>query len=301
MKRMLVYAFSLLIAPVMLAAAHPLYRIELRNGSEVLSKDRPTHQGSILIFHAYPGGALTGVPDEEVLAVATASGKRRAFHRLALDQVVVTPETPHQLAPGEIVYLGPTGGEPTVSETGTATAARPPSLPGGVYDPRMPIYGGYSGRPTAPNGAPAPGTSGDLARAISASPPTAGVDANGFPTTSAAAVPVDANGFPMTPGTNATSVDENGFPMSAGAATPVIGPDGTPVLAPNGSPGSASPAMGPNGTPVLAQPGAPGSAPPVIGPNGTPVLASPGAPGSTPPAVGPNGYPAAPPPPSPRR
>jgi len=281
----------LLVASSAQAAVRPHYRIDLKDGSEVFSRDRPALHGSVLVFHAYPGGALTGLPSEQVIEVS-------AVDRGSVDQATaVAAEAPHPLAPGEIVYLGPTGGEPTPSDTVSVAAPRAASIPGGVYDPRNPIYGGYS----APGGAPPPGTTGDLVRALSATPPTAGVDANGFPTTSAVATPVDANGFPLTPGTNATSVDENGFPMTAGAATPVIGPDGTPVLAPNGAPGSAAPTVGSNGTPVLAPPGAPGTAAPVIGPNGTPVLAPPGAPGSTPPTVGPNGYPAAPPPPAPGR
>jgi hypothetical protein len=291
MKRLVVSAFSLLIASAALAANGPLYRIGLSNGDELLSQDRPTQRGSVLTFHAYPGGALTGVPREEVVAVTTADrgeGHHRDVNRTYLDEAVVKPAAPHELAPGEVIYLGPTGGGSAPTESETVAAMRPPSIPGGVYDPRMPIYGGYGG----PRTAPAPGTAGDLARAISAPPPTNVeplVGANGFPGSTSAAT-VDANGFPLTTG-GTMAVDENGFAMSPGTATPVIGPDGQPAISPAGA---ASPTIGSNGTAVLAPQGAPGSAPPTIGTNGTPVLAPPGTPGSAQPAVGPNGYPSAP-------
>ncbi|HKD12085.1 MAG TPA: hypothetical protein VKE50_08410 [Thermoanaerobaculia bacterium] len=291
MKRLFVSALSLLIASAALAATGPLYRIALSDGSEVLSQDRPAQRGSVLTFHAYPGGTLTGVPQEEVVAV-TAAGRttatHRTFNRTSLDKAVVEPSSAHELAPGEVIYLGPTGGGAAPTEGETLTATQPPSIPGGVYDPRMAIYGGYGG----PRTAPAPGTAGDLARAISAPPPTDVqplVGANGFPG-STSAVPVDANGFRLTIG-GTTAVDENGFAMAPGTATPVIGPDGQPVLGPTGA---ASPTIGANGTPVMVPPGTPGSAPPTIGPNGTPVLAPLGTPGSAQPVVGPNGYPSVP-------
>jgi|SRR5262252_6968015 len=285
MKRLVVSAFSLLIASAAFATTRPVYRIALSDGNEVFSTDRPALRGSVLVFHAYPGGELTGVPDEEVVTVTAA---HRILNRTALDEAVVEPAPAHELAPGEVIYLGPTGGGAAQQESETATATRPPSIPGGVYDPRMPIYGGYGG----PRPAPLPGTPGDLGRAISAPPPTDVqplVGANGFPG-GTSATPVDANGFALTTG-GVTTVDENGFAMTPGAATPVIGPDGQPILGPTGA---ASPTIGPTGTPVMAPPGTPGSAPPVIGPNGTPVLAPLGTPGSAQPVVGPNGYPSAP-------
>ena len=284
MKRLLVFAASFLLAALAFAAARPPYRIELRNGTHVLSKDRPVHRGSVLLFHIYPTGVLTGLPGEEVLAVT--SGGRAA------DQVTVTSGStssfPQMLAPGAVVVLGPTAGDRVPSASGS-TAAAPsagPAIPGGVYDPRNPAFG-YSPPRNANIGAgnlPTGVMTGDLARAVSAPPPTAEPS-------------VGPNGFPVTPGSATLSIGPDGQPILAppgvtGSTPPAIGPDGMPVLAPPGAPGSTPPAIGPNGTPILAPPGAPGSTPPVIGPNGTPILAPPGSPGSSPPPVGPNGYPA---------
>ncbi len=273
------------------AATRSLYRIELRDGREVFSRDRPVRRGTILLFYADPGEALTGLTDEEVLEVTPAD-------RRVLDRASARQAAPREIAPGEVIDLGLTPGEPAPAEA-AATTPRPASIPGGVYDPRSPLYRGYG----APGGAPAPGTSGDLTRAISEAPPTANppIGADGFPATTAPSFPVDANGFPLTTGAAATTIDENGFAMIPGSSAPAIGPDGQPILGPTGAPGSAPPVIGPNGTPVLAPAGTPGSSPVTIGPNGTPVLGPPGSPGTAPPAVGPNGYPAAPPPPAPRR
>jgi hypothetical protein len=177
------------------------------------------------------------------------------------------------LNPGDVIILGPTGeGQPAPAPMTLAPPAPgSATIPGGVYDPRMPIYGGGTYLPNAPGSPNARGNpippialtpSGDLARAQSGPPPTA-----------------------------QSPVAPNGFPATSGSQPLTIGPNGTPVMAPSGAPGSQQPTIGPNGTPVLAPSGAPGSQQPAIGPNGTPVLSPQGAPGSTPPAVGPNGYP----------
>lgn len=238
MRKALWVGLSLLVgAHVATAAVRARYRIELRDGSSVISRDLPVRSGSVVLFHPYPGGALTSVPEEQVRRVVTGFAEATATRALR---------------PGAVVFLGPTGG----GQTAGAPASQPGALSTGVYDPRYPVYG--SGIPTLPNGQPIP--QGDLQRAVSGTPPT--IDA-----------PIGPNGFPAT------------------AAAPTIGPDGRPILASPGTPGSTPPAIGPNGTPVLAPPGAPGSTPPTIGPNGTPILAAPGTPGSTPPAVAPNGTP----------
>ncbi len=264
MKKFLIIAVSMLLAGAAFAAHRPLYRIGLRDGGQVLAIDRPLLDGTVLVFHAYPGGALTGRPQEDVLAVARAD---RTIGKPSTVVVTAPVEPaagrfPPPIQPGEIIDLGPTGGDHSTPATAPSTAAPSTlSLPGGVYDPRNPMYGGYS----ATGSNPVPGTAGDLARAISTAPPTA-----------------DA------------PFGTNGFPITSSAPTPTIGADGQPIIAPTGAPGSTPLNMGPNGAPILAPPGTPGSGQPVIGPNGTPVLAPPGAPGSAPPTVGPNGYPAAP-------
>jgi hypothetical protein len=242
MRRFLLIGLSFfLVSALAVAAVHALYRIDLRNGASVFSRDLPVHRGSVLLFHLYPGGVLTSVPEEDVVRVQT--GAVDAVRRV--------------LQPGDVVVLGPTGG----GQAGTAAAgqtvygaATGAAIPGGVYDPRNPAYG-YGSPRVGPNGQPlamSPGvavTTGDLARAQSGELPTA-----------------------------QTQVGPNGFPAAPGSVT-MIGPDGLPILAPPGAPGSTPPTIGPNGMPTLAAPGTPGSTQPTIGPNGTPTLAPPKGPG----------------------
>jgi hypothetical protein len=269
MRRAILSSFSIfLFSAIVFAVVHALYRIELKNGSELLSRDRPVANGSVMLFHSYPKGILTSVPEESVVRIVTS---------------VEDVSSPLPLQPGDVVYLGPTGGEPPAEGAGTA-AYSPPAIPGGVYDPRNPAAYSYGGAaPRNPNGMPInrSGNISDLGRALSGEPPTIG-----------------SNGFPSQPGL-VTIMGPDGNPVLAPAGTPgavplTIGPDGNPILPPPGAPGSVPPMIGPNGTPVLGPPGAPGTAAPVIGPNGTPVLAPPGAPGSAPPVIGPNGTPIGP-------
>ncbi len=238
------------------ASTRALYRIELRDGSEVLAKDLPRQRGSVVLFHLNPSGVLTSLPEEQVVRVRggvadksvvyRSAGRRvlyRSVDRNVVDAMVVAKKG---LRPGDVVFLGPTGGgsRSTSSTTSVGTAA---PLPGGVYDPRNPAYGGYS--------APRNG-----ANVIGISPATF---ASGEPPT--AENPIGSNGFPTTPNT---------------------------AISPPGATGSTPLTIGPNGTPVMSPAGAPGSVPPPIGPNGTPVLAQPGTPAATSPSVGSNGYPA---------
>jgi len=218
---------TLLAAAVAAGSAVALYRIELRDGSRVFAKDRPTHRGSVLLFHQYPGGVLTSVPEEEVVRVVTGAIEARN----------------QTLQPGDVVVLGPTG-EGAAQSLPPTTIVKAPALPGGVYDPRNPAFG-YSpprGGVNQPGVTPRtfmPVFPGDLARALSGEPPN------------------------LEP-----SIAPNGFPTTPGSVTPIVGPDGTLILAPPGTPGSTPPVIGPNGTPVLAPSGAPGSTPPPVGPNG---------------------------------
>jgi len=239
MKRSILTVCSLLLAAATaVAAVTAPYRIQFRDGRQVLAKDRPVRSGSVLLFHPYPRGVLTGVPIELVATV-----------NAALAAGVSQTATVQVLNPGDVVILGPTGEGQISSGTEKVTAPAPGSatIPGGVYDPRMPIYGGNYGQP----GGAARGNltglpSGDLARAQSGPPPTAQ--------------------SPFAP---------NGFPANPAAPTTVIGPNGTPVMAPSGAPGSQQPVIGPNGTPILAPPGAPGSTAPPVGPNGYPAPTNP--------------------------
>lgn len=148
-----------------------------------------------MLFHRYPDGVLTSLPEEDVLRVRTNVESSRA----------------RPLEPGEEIDVGVTAGNANSPAAGQpASTAASTTLPGGVYDPRNPSYGGaYS------SGIPP----GNLARAISGAPPTA-------------ASLVGPNGFPATPGSTMT-----------------IGPNGAPILAPPGMPGSTPPSVGPNGYP----------------------------------------------------
>jgi len=266
-----------LAASVAAAATVPpraRYRILLRDGSSVLSTERPRPMGSVVVFRTYPGGVLTSVPAEDVAQVRTNLAQSAA----------ASPAAP--LRPGEVVVLGetaPVGAAPAAAET--SVVASRPYIPGGVYDPRNPYFGYGGGRNPAtmrvltPPGVTTLPTPGDTARAISGEPPNLEPQ-------------VGPNGFPATAGTAAPRIGPDGRPILApagapGSTPPVIGPNGTPVLAPSGAPGSTPPTIGPNGTPVLAP-----STPPVIGPNGTPVLAPPGSPGAIAPTTGSNGFPA---------
>jgi len=243
------------------ASTRALYRIELRDGSEVLAKDLPRQRGSVVLFHLNSSGVLTSLPEEQVVRVRTGVADKsvvyksadktvlyRSVDRNVVDALVVAKKG---LRPGDVVFLGPTGGgsSSTRATTSVVTAA---TLPGGVYDPRNPAYGGYSAPRNGTNvGAASPDTF------PSAEPPTA-------------ENPIGSNGFATTP---------NGAfnPPGATGSTPLtIGPNGTPVMSPAGAPGSVSPPIGPNGTPVLAQPGTPGATSPPVGSNGYPVPRTPG-------------------------
>jgi hypothetical protein len=241
MKRPMLIVCSLLLAgATALAAATAPYRITLRDGRQILAKDRPVRSGSVLLYHPYPRGVVTSVPIEFIFGV-----------NAALATSVNEAPTISVLNPGDLIILGPTGeGQPAPEPVALAPPAPgSATIPGGVYDPRMPIYGGGTylapnapGNPNAPSNLMGLTPNGDLARAQSGPPPTAE--------------------SPIAP---------NGFPATSGSQPLTIGPNGTPVMAPSGAPGSQQPTIGPNGTPVLAPPGAPGSTPPAVGPNGYPV------------------------------
>lgn len=303
MKRILVLTLGLLVSALAGAATHSRYRIDLRDGTHIFSVDLPVRHGSVVTFHKSPGGVLTGLPAEAILAIqsgASQSGSAQLSARpQAADAVVRGRMTAIQtlaqpLQPGDILVLGPTGSgsaQVAAPNSGAAGATAPGVNSGygnanGAYATNTPMYGGNAVPPGfAANGQPFVPAPGDLARAPSAGgPPTFG-----------------PNGFPLTGNATTVSISPNGTPLvapagSAGAAQPVIGPNGTPVLAQPGMPGSSQPAIGPNGTPVLAPPGAPGSTQPAIAPNGTPATGQPGTPSSAQPNTAPNGTPASPPP-----
>src|SRR5262249_2829984 len=175
--------------------------------------------GSVLLFHSYPKGILTSVPEESVARIETR-----------------VEDSNKTLSPGDIVYLGPTGEGQTAAATGTAAYTQP-AIPGGIYDPPNTALDGYGAAiPRNPNGTPMTptgnGNASDLARALSGEPPT-----------------LSPNGFPTQPGL-VTVIGPNGTLTLAPAGTPgavplTIGPDGNPILSPPGAPGSVPPVIGP--------------------------------------------------------
>jgi hypothetical protein len=273
-----------------LAAGGQRYRIELVDGRQIVTADAPVQRGSVVTFRPYPAGALTGVPAEQVVRIER--GEVATFPAQAAESTIEPGEV-RPLEPGEALDIGPTGEGiargPAESPAPGATVASPQSP--GVNPAYYAGYGGAlspNGTLIGPDGLARAASSTDLAQAM-AQTTTA---PNGFPATGAPTV-IGPNGTPtLAPGVAGSDVPvigPNGTPVMSGTPQLTIGPNGTPVLAPG-----AAPITGPNGTPVLVPSGQPGSAAPVIGPNGTPVLAPAGRPGSAAPSVAPNGFPSAP-------
>ena len=98
-------------AAVTTAAAEPaaptLYRIELAGNSTIWSQDRPQQSGSVIVFHRYPDGALMSVRSSDVKRMAAARPQ---------------PPTNKQLAPGQQVDIGQTGGGSASAKTGAGSA-----------------------------------------------------------------------------------------------------------------------------------------------------------------------------------
>ena len=300
MKRFVLSGMSLLFAAGLFAVAvGARYHIDLRDGGRLYAMDRPVPRGSLLLFHQYPGGRLTSVPQEEVVAVASAlpGGELAASARGVLEGAPGRP-----LQPGEAVDVGETGGGAAVPAP--ATAAYAPGQPSSGAGYGTGAYGGAY-VPRSPNGQFLVSTPQLAAmNAAAAQATSTSVAPNGFPATTTGPTTIGPDGTPIltpqgSPGSVIPSIGPNGMPIIAppgapGAASLAIGSNGTPILAPAGAPGSAAPQIGPNGTPILAPAGFPGSTFPTIGPNGTPVLAPAGTPGAAQPVLAPNGTPAVP-------
>src|SRR5262245_20805893 len=298
MRRSLVFpGLAAFFTATLTLAAGARYRIELADGQQIVASDIPVQRGSVLTFRPYPAGALTGIPAEQVVRIE--KGEVGTFPAEPAESTIEPGEV-RALEPGEALDIGPTGegisrGADEAPAGGAAAAN--PYVPGmnpayyAGYGGAAPGYGGTvspNGTLIGPDGLPRAASSTDIARAL-AQTTTA---PNGFPVTSAPTV-IGPNGTPtLAPGVAGSDVPvigPDGTPVMSGTPQLTIGPNGTPVLVP-----SAAPITGPNGTPVLAPSGQPGSAAPVIGPNGTPILAPAGRPGSAAPSVAPNGFPSAP-------
>lgn len=296
MKRFLGMAMGALLIPALAGATiQARYRITLRDGTQIVTRDLPVHRGSVVTFHDGRSGALTGLPDEQIVRIETGAATVVEPATEVLERenraAVSTPAQPMQ--PGDVVELGPTGGGALLPPNGAspnAAQVQAGSAGNGAYgQPPVGAYGGaYAPGTVGPNGQPM--ATPNLA---AGTPPTVGP--NGFPVMSGNPPTIGPNGTPIS-SSDQPLIGANGTPVTPGTAQPLIGSNGTPALAPSGAPGGTAPVIGPNGTPVLAPAGSPGAAQPAIGPNGTPVLAPAGSPGAAPPNIGTNGTPAAPPP-----
>jgi hypothetical protein len=181
MKRLLSLGLVLLLASALAGAApRARYRIQLRDGRQVFSTDLPVQQGTVVIFHQAPGGVLTGIPAEEIVAVRTGSSQVSARPQVAdslvRDRMTAIQILARPLQPGEIVVLGPTGsgsaavagrdgyGAPGSAMTGDDSASGA-NVGNGAYGATSPGAPG-SGQPAiAPNGTPATGQPGTPASA----------------------------------------------------------------------------------------------------------------------------------------
>jgi hypothetical protein len=277
-----------------------IHRIDLVDGGRILSLDLPTRSGTVVTFHRYPGGELSGVPAEMVERIEPARVASSLAGGIAVDSSAPPSREGKELEPGEVVVLTNPTGEGAPAPEATALASAPA--------PQMPIWNGYfyggGSSLQNPNGTRLPpgttiGTDGllrvlsttDLAASVTAAPL---VGPNGFPVTPGATAVIGQDGTPILAsdtGLTTMVIGPNGTPIPAGSGAQVIGNNGTPAV----GAAPAFPVIGPNGTPILAPAGTPGSAFPTIGPNGTPNLAPSGQTGSSATATAPNGSPSSPP------
>src|SRR5262245_14740771 len=209
-------------AATLALAAGARYRIELADGRQILAAEAPVQRGSVVTFRPYPAGVLTGVPAEQVVRIE--KGEVATFPSEAAESSIEPGEV-RALEPGEALDIGLTG---EGISSGATEAPAGGAIAGNPQGPGMnsAYYGGYGGAPAGygggvspngtligPDGLPRAASSTDISRALAQ-----------------------------------TTTAPNGFPVT-GAPT-VIGPNGTPTLAP-GVAGSNVPVIGPNGTPVM--------------------------------------------------
>ena len=72
---------SAFFAAGLAAAASARYRIELSDGRQILATDLPVARGSVLTYHPYPAGPLTGVPTEMIVRVVSDRGTETSTSR----------------------------------------------------------------------------------------------------------------------------------------------------------------------------------------------------------------------------
>ena len=309
------------------SGARSLYRIELRDNASVLSNDQPAARGSVLLFHRHPDGLLTAVPSEEVSAVTpvgstgprristfgtgriavSGSGRIRAADSLRV--VAMSPAAPRldagrPLAPGEVLFLGPTGSGAASAASATGPGPVAPSPSAGIWTSAALEAQVFPGDLPAPSGAqpamgygagalvinptlgPAAGRGGTLvpgstAGAQNGTPPISPINPNGFPATTttgpqSGALPINPNGFPATTATTspqgATSSMTSPVAIVPGATPVVTNVPGTrgSVQSPAFTRGPGASSISPNSAAVgVSRPSAQSAAPAQAAPAGS--------------------------------
>jgi len=94
-----------------------LHRIELRSKATLSSQGPPRQSGALLIFHRHPDGVLMSLKRSEVLRIVALPPQARSGPRQ------------RELAPGEQIVLGATGGGGAArAEVGVTARTGPPRL-----------------------------------------------------------------------------------------------------------------------------------------------------------------------------
>lgn len=118
--------------------AQATFRIELRGQSAILSKDQPVQRGSLLVFHRYPDGVLTSVPQEQVLRVVEA--KPAAPPKTPAPAATPVP-TPSEKSPPPAAAAAPAVTAAPGQAQATSPAASSPAPAAGPEPPPSPVAG----------------------------------------------------------------------------------------------------------------------------------------------------------------
>lgn len=310
MKRLILLSLCFAGAAAAALAASDIraqYRIVMKDGRVLLSRDLPKEERSVTRFHADGSGALTEVPSGQIARIETSVTPQRfvptTAQGAALSGGGETGLRPMQ--PGEVVVLGPIGEGGGGSIANQAAAAGALNGAAGAGGTGVGAYGGgnyVNGNGRFSNGA-SNGTLGFDPRMLGGGAPSTGLLPNGQPSTQPVAGDVlraQSGEVPTMSIDTQTQTSPNGFPPNASSQTTTLNPSGQPNTAvtgpvagstqpigPNGFPGTPQNVTGPNGFPVTG--GAATSSQNVTGPNGFT-----GPTQSTPQNVtNPNGFPAA--------
>jgi len=276
---------------------HAQYKIVMRDGRVVVSRDLPRQQGSVVTFHDERSGALTGLPSEQIARVDTGVTPQRFPARSgpasasAAGEAVTRP-----LQPGEVMVLGPIGD----GGTGVSIAGQSGAASGGVAGGGAGYGNGtngtgvnantangnfVNGNGNFSNGTPN-GTAGFDTRMLGGGSPTTstGLLPNGQPSNQPLAGDVlraQSGNVPTMSIDTQTQTSQTGFAPNAASQATTLNPNGTANTATTGPVAGSTAPIGPNGYPGTPQN--------VTGPNGFPTTG--GATTNPQTGVGPNGFP----------